>query len=68
MRITSTVFPFPQFAKLYGNVFTLYIGSRPAVVINGLQAIKEALVNKAADFSGRPQNLMVNDAVQIGGT
>jgi len=34
-------------------------------VINGLEAMKEALITKAADFSGRPQDLMVNHAVQV---
>ncbi|XP_030280675.1 cytochrome P450 2D15-like [Sparus aurata] len=54
-----------RLAKRYGNVYSIFIGPRPAVVINGLQALKEALVNKAADFSGRPQDQMVNHAVQV---
>ncbi|KAG7521721.1 cytochrome P450 2F2-like [Solea senegalensis] len=54
-----------RFAKRYGNVYSLFFGARPMVVVNGLQALKEAFVNKAADFSGRPQDLMVNHAVQI---
>ncbi len=58
----------PQLAKRYGNVYSLFIGHRPVVIVNGLQALKEALVNKAADFSGRPQDLMINHAVQVKGT
>ncbi|XP_063068222.1 cytochrome P450 2F2-like [Engraulis encrasicolus] len=44
----------------YGRIFSLFIGSRPAVVLTGAEAIKEALVNKGVDFAGRPQGLMVN--------
>ncbi|KAM9854720.1 cytochrome P450 2F2-like [Aulostomus maculatus] len=52
---------FEQLRKQYGNVYSLYLGKRPAVVISGLQALKEALVTKATDFAGRPQDLYVND-------
>lgn len=52
-----------RLSKQYGNVYSVFIGSKPAVVLHGFQAIKEALVNKAADFSGRPKDLMVNRAV-----
>uniref|UniRef100_A0A672YDF0 Cytochrome P450, family 2, subfamily X, polypeptide 9 n=1 Tax=Sphaeramia orbicularis TaxID=375764 RepID=A0A672YDF0_9TELE len=53
----------PQLSKQYGNVHSLFIGSRPAVVLHGFKAIKEALVNKGNDFSGRAQDLMVNHAI-----
>ncbi|KAF5901978.1 cytochrome P450 2F2-like, partial [Clarias magur] len=47
-------------AERYGNVYSLYLGRKPAVVLNGLKAMKEALVAKSVDFSGRPQNLLVS--------
>lgn len=50
-----------QLRKTYGNVYSLYLGSKPAVFINGLEAMKEALVTKAKEFAGRPQDLFVND-------
>ncbi|KAL7848138.1 hypothetical protein AOLI_G00228560 [Acnodon oligacanthus] len=53
-----------RLAKHYGNVFSLYIGRKPAVVLHGLRAIKEALVVRAADFAGRPQGLMVNHVTE----
>ncbi|KAM3870254.1 cytochrome P450 2F2-like [Diretmus argenteus] len=53
-----------RLAKRYGNVYSLFMGPRPMVFLNGLQAIKEALVVKAADFNGRPQDLMVNHSLQ----
>lgn len=63
----NLLFLCPQLAKRYGNVYSLFIGHKPAVIINGLQALKEALVTKAADFAGRPQDLLVNHAVQVKG-
>ncbi|XP_029010218.1 cytochrome P450 2J6-like isoform X1 [Betta splendens] len=47
--------------KSYGNVYSLFIGPNRTVVINGVEALKEALVNKAHDFSGRPQDMFIND-------
>ncbi|KAM4553654.1 cytochrome P450 2F2-like [Fundulus diaphanus] len=55
---------FDRLSKSYGKVYSIYIGPKPAVVINGLKAMKEAIVIKAADFSGRPQDLFVNDVTR----
>uniref|UniRef100_A0A671YTZ6 Cytochrome P450 2F2-like n=1 Tax=Sparus aurata TaxID=8175 RepID=A0A671YTZ6_SPAAU len=52
--------------KSYGNVYSLFLGPKPAVVINGVQAMKEAMVTKAADFAGRPQDIFVSDLTQRG--
>lgn len=38
------------------------------MVINGVQAMKEAMVTKAADFAGRPQDIFVSDLTQRGKT
>nr|XP_060639600.1 cytochrome P450 2G1-like [Anolis sagrei ordinatus] len=37
----------------YGPVFTVYFGPHPVLVLCGHQAVKEALVDKAEEFSGR---------------
>ncbi|XP_004693962.1 PREDICTED: cytochrome P450 2B4-like [Condylura cristata] len=45
-----------SFQKLrgkYGDVFTLYLGSRPAVILCGYEAVREALLDQAEAFSGR---------------
>ncbi|XP_033823858.1 cytochrome P450 2F2-like isoform X1 [Periophthalmus magnuspinnatus] len=47
---------FESLRRTYGNVYSLYLGPRAAVMVNGTQALKEALVNKAVDFAGRPQD------------
>lgn len=42
-------------SETYGPVFTLYLGSQRVVVLSGFQAVQEALVHKAEEFSGRGQ-------------
>ncbi|CAL8375417.1 unnamed protein product [Arctogadus glacialis] len=59
--------PIPDLSRLarrYGNVYSLFLGPQKVVVVNGLQALKEAFVTRAADFSGRPHGLLLNDATQ----
>ncbi|XP_015242701.1 PREDICTED: cytochrome P450 2J6-like [Cyprinodon variegatus] len=48
----------------YGNVYSLFIGSKPAVVVSGLKAMKEAIVVKGAEYAGRPQDMFVNDVTE----
>ncbi|KAJ6650392.1 hypothetical protein lerEdw1_010283 [Lerista edwardsae] len=38
----------------YGDMMLLHIGTRPVVVLSGLETIKQALVRQGADFMGRP--------------
>uniref|UniRef100_A0A3B1J5M9 Cytochrome P450 2B4-like n=1 Tax=Astyanax mexicanus TaxID=7994 RepID=A0A3B1J5M9_ASTMX len=64
LNITNPLKDFERLAERYGNVYSLYIGRRPAVILTGFKAVKEALVTKAADFSGRPQNLLVSDVTE----
>ncbi|XP_026168035.1 cytochrome P450 2J6-like [Mastacembelus armatus] len=52
---------FERLKKSYGNVYSVFIGLRPAVVLNGVKAVKEAIVTNANDFSGRPQDMLAND-------
>ncbi|XP_038201442.1 cytochrome P450 2C26 isoform X1 [Arvicola amphibius] len=42
-----------NFSKVYGPVFTLYLGMKPTVVLHGYEAVKEALVDHGEEFSGR---------------
>ena len=42
-----------QFSKVYGPVYTLYLGMQPTVVLHGYEAVKEALVDHGEEFAGR---------------
>ncbi|XP_012621903.1 cytochrome P450 2C18-like [Microcebus murinus] len=42
-----------NFSKVYGPVFTVYFGMKPAVVLHGYEAVKEALIDHGEEFSGR---------------
>ena len=48
-----------QLRKSYGNVYSMFLGSQPVIIINGLKTIKEAMVTKGIDFAGRPQDMFV---------
>uniref|UniRef100_A0A8D2DS54 unspecific monooxygenase n=1 Tax=Sciurus vulgaris TaxID=55149 RepID=A0A8D2DS54_SCIVU len=53
---------FLRLREKYGDVFTVYLGPRPVVVLCGTEAIREALVDQAEDFSGRGK-ISVTDPV-----
>ncbi|XP_073442573.1 cytochrome P450 2A10-like isoform X2 [Dendrobates tinctorius] len=53
-RIQSGTFHY-NLSKKYGPVYTLQLGVEKVVVICGLEAIKDALVNHGDGFSGRPK-------------
>ncbi|XP_005063680.1 cytochrome P450 2C19-like [Mesocricetus auratus] len=40
-------------SKVYGPVFTLYLGRKPAVVLHGYEAVKEAMIDHGEEFAGR---------------
>ncbi|XP_008852267.1 cytochrome P450 2F2 [Nannospalax galili] len=42
-----------KLSKEYGSVYTVYLGPRRVVVLSGYQTVKEALVDKGEEFSGR---------------
>ena len=54
----------PQLREKYGDVFTIYLGSRPAVILWGYEAMKEALVDQAEAFSGRGHIAIIDPVFQ----
>ncbi|XP_054839504.1 cytochrome P450 2J2-like [Eublepharis macularius] len=38
----------------YGNMYTLWLGSKLVIVLSGFEAVKEALINHSEDFVDRP--------------
>lgn len=45
---------FTELSKLYGDVFSIDLGTSRCVVVNNFKLIKEVLIAKGADFGGRP--------------
>lgn len=41
-------------AKIYGNVYSLFVGNNLMVVLNGYEVVKDALSNHPDEFSDRP--------------
>ena len=46
---------FQNFRKKYGDVYRIRFGKWPTVIINGRDAIKEALCKRGDAFNGRPE-------------
>ncbi|XP_040204353.1 cytochrome P450 2K4-like isoform X2 [Rana temporaria] len=44
-----------KLAEKYGSIYNLKIGSQKMVMLCGYETVKDALVNHANEFSGRPQ-------------
>lgn len=43
-----------EMSKRYGDVFQVQLGSRPVVILSGLETVRQALIKQGNDFSGRP--------------
>ncbi|KAK2152708.1 hypothetical protein LSH36_321g07011, partial [Paralvinella palmiformis] len=52
--------PLRKMAAKYGDVFTIYLGSRRVVVLNGYDVIKEAFLKNGHVFSGRPDIFFIS--------
>ncbi|XP_073442594.1 cytochrome P450 2K1-like isoform X2 [Dendrobates tinctorius] len=50
-----------ELSKKYGPVYTLQLGVEKVVVICGYEAVKDALVNHADEFSGRPKPIIADE-------
>ncbi|NXX10580.1 CP2F2 protein, partial [Podargus strigoides] len=42
-----------KMSSTYGPIFTIHLGSRPCVVLSGFSVLKETLMDRAEEFSGR---------------
>ncbi|KAF7235657.1 Cytochrome P450 2C50, partial [Varanus komodoensis] len=45
---------FLKLAKQYGNLYTIWIGYKPAIILSGFRAVKECLSGYAEEFVDRP--------------
>ncbi|XP_075125332.1 cytochrome P450 2K1-like [Leptodactylus fuscus] len=53
-----------QLSKQYGPVYTIQLGLEKVVILCSYEAIKDALVNHADEFSGRPGVPLFDDIVK----
>ncbi|NXY51244.1 CP2C1 protein, partial [Ceuthmochares aereus] len=44
-----------QLSSTYGPIFTIWLGSKPTVVLCGYEVVKDALVGHSEEFGGRPK-------------
>nr|XP_003224955.1 PREDICTED: cytochrome P450 2C31 [Anolis carolinensis]XP_016851495.1 PREDICTED: cytochrome P450 2C31 [Anolis carolinensis] len=58
---------FSKISETYGPVFTFYLGMEPVVVLNGYEAIKEALIDQGNDFSFRAKIPLIDKLNKGGG-
>ncbi|XP_036399231.1 cytochrome P450 2F2-like [Megalops cyprinoides] len=64
LNLENPINDLEKLSECYGKVFSLFFGGRPAVILTGLHAMKEALLTKSFDFAGRPQGLLLNHLTQ----
>nr|AUD09149.1 cytochrome P450 family 2 subfamily B [Neotoma stephensi] len=55
---------FIRIREKYGDVFTVYLGPRPVVMLYGTEAIREALVDQAEAFSGRGTIAVIKPVIE----
>ncbi|XP_075044994.1 cytochrome P450 2J6-like [Mixophyes fleayi] len=59
MDFTNPLKALRKFSKVYGPVYSIYLGFTPAVVVRGIKDLKEVLVNKGVEFADRPHNRLI---------
>ncbi|XP_065267075.1 cytochrome P450 2J5-like [Emys orbicularis] len=43
-----------KLTNIYGNIYTVWMGQTPVIVLNGYKAVKEGLLSHSEEISGRP--------------
>ena len=46
-----------ELSRKYGDVFSMYLGNFPVVMVNSYEAAKEVLIEKGTAFAGRPDTV-----------
>ncbi|XP_076124065.1 cytochrome P450 2F2-like [Alosa pseudoharengus] len=64
LNLENPVNDLQKLSDRYGKVFSFYFGGRPAVIITGMEAMREALLTKALDFAGRPGGVLLSHLTQ----
>lgn len=48
---------FTALSKIYGDIYSIYLGNMRCIVVNNFSLIKEVLIKKGVQFGGRPDYL-----------
>lgn len=48
---------FTALSKIYGDIYSIYLGNIRCIVVNNFSLIKEVLIKKGVQFGGRPNYL-----------
>ncbi|XP_033014438.1 cytochrome P450 2G1-like isoform X2 [Lacerta agilis] len=64
LDVRNIITSFQKLQEQYGSVFTVYMGSRPIVVLCGYGTIKEALIDNAETFGGRGLMLGMDETIR----
>uniref|UniRef100_A0A8C5UA33 Cytochrome P450 2J2-like n=1 Tax=Malurus cyaneus samueli TaxID=2593467 RepID=A0A8C5UA33_9PASS len=54
-----------KLTNIYGNIYTLWMGQTPLVVLNGYKAVKDGIVTHSEEVSGRPLTPFYRDMMGI---
>ena len=55
-----------ELSNKYGEVFGISLGSKRVVLINTIEPAREALIQKGADFAGRPTDMYTAEIISRG--
>nr|XP_025034951.1 cytochrome P450 2J2-like [Pelodiscus sinensis] len=50
-----------KLTNIYGNIYTVWMGETPIVILNGFQAVKDGVVSHSEEISGRPLSPFYRD-------
>ncbi|XP_076419143.1 cytochrome P450 2C70-like [Peromyscus maniculatus bairdii] len=64
MDIKNIIKSLNMLAEEYGPVFTVYLGMKPTVVLHGYEVLKEALIDRGDEFSGKMQSSLNREVGQ----
>uniref|UniRef100_A0A8C0BFB0 Uncharacterized protein n=1 Tax=Buteo japonicus TaxID=224669 RepID=A0A8C0BFB0_9AVES len=54
-----------KLTNIYGNIYTLWMGQTPMVVLNGYKAVKDGIITHSEEISGRPLTPFYRDMMGI---
>lgn len=57
-----------QLTNIYGNIYTVWMGQTPLIVLNGYRAVKDGLISHSEETSGRPLTPFYRDLMGEKGT